>query len=620
MFSGIIWSTIQPTVSRGLEYTGDWITVKAMDETELIKSKVNIVDLISEYIPLKKAGVNFKAPCPFHNEKTPSFVVSPERQIFKCFGCQKSGDIFTFLMEKEGMDFKDALEMLAKKAGIVLKQTESKKDFKQRLFEVNLKAQEFFHYMLTKHPLGKNALEYLKSRGVTDESIESFGIGYAPNSWESLTKVLLKRNFTISEIIEVGLAVSSRNGGYDRFRGRITFPLIDSKDKLRGFSGRVLYLAEPKYINSPQTPIFDKSEYLFGINLAKAEIRAKKEAVLVEGEMDVIMSHQAGFRNVVASKGTALTEGQVNLIKKFTENLSLCFDMDIAGDSASRRGIEIAEKAGLNIKVIELTSGKDAAEVVKEDPGLWEKAVADAVPIYDYYLTSTAKRYDVKNPVDLKKIGMELIPIWAKIPDDLVRERYIQKLASFLRTDEKALRETIDKEKRFGQKSFTEVFHPKVGVDNIVSQRSRRELLEEYLIALLLHPPKDYIFVPTFLETLFLRETFRQIYVLLVLYLDSISFKSKAFSINDFSSDFPKDLLTEVDRLYLTELDDKLNSSKAWQKEVDGVTSELKKALIKASLERLALEIRNAQEFGKMEIVESLNKRFRDLSVKLKNL
>ena len=591
-----------------------------MDETELIKSKVNIVDLISEYIPLKKAGVNFKAPCPFHNEKTPSFVVSPERQIFKCFGCQKSGDIFTFLMEKEGMDFKDALEMLAKKAGIVLKQTESKKDFKQRLFEVNLKAQEFFHYMLTKHPLGKNALEYLKSRGVTDESIESFGIGYAPNSWESLTKVLLKRNFTISEIIEVGLAVSSRNGGYDRFRGRITFPLIDSKDKLRGFSGRVLYLAEPKYINSPQTPIFDKSEYLFGINLAKAEIRSKKETVLVEGEMDVIMSHQAGFKNVVASKGTALTEGQVNLIKKFTENLSLCFDMDIAGDSASRRGIEIAEKAGLNIKVIELTSGKDAAEVVKEDPGLWEKAVADAVPIYDYYLTSTAKRYDVKNPVDLKKIGMELIPIWAKIPDDLVRERYIQKLASFLRTDEKALRETIDKEKRFGQKSFTEVFHPKVGVDNIVSQRSRRELLEEYLIALLLHPPKDYIFVPTFLETLFLRETFRQIYVLLVLYLDSISFKSKAFSINDFSSDFPKDLLTEVDRLYLTELDDKLNSSKAWQKEVDGVTSELKKALIKASLERLALEIRNAQEFGKMEIVESLNKRFRDLSVKLKNL
>ncbi len=457
-----------------------------MDEIELIKSKINIVDLIAEYIPLKKAGVNFKAPCPFHSEKTPSFVVSPERQIFKCFGCQKSGDIFTFLMEKEGMDFKDALEMLAKKAGIVLKGDRGQvTGYRERLFEVNLKAQEFFHYILTKHALGKNALEYLKGRGVTDQSIEDFGIGYAPNSWESLTKVLLKRGFTISEITTVGLAVPSKMGGYDRFRGRITFPLIDGKDKLRGFSGRVLYPAEPKYINSPQTPIFDKSEYLFGINLAKAEIRNKKEAVLVEGEMDVIMSHQAGFKNVVASKGTALTEGQVNLIKKYTDNLSLCFDMDLAGDSASRRGIEIAEKAGLNIKVVELSGGKDGAEVIKENPKLWEKAIQDALPIYDYYLNSTAKRYDVKNPSDLKAIGAELIPVWAKIPDDLVRERYIEKLSAFLKTDEKALRETVDKERRSGPKSYTEILIQKAGADNRVTLRSRRELLEEYLIVLL---------------------------------------------------------------------------------------------------------------------------------------
>jgi len=593
---------------------------KAMDETEQIKQKINIVDLISEYIPLKKAGVNFKAPCPFHDEKTPSFVVSPERQIFKCFGCQKSGDIFTFLMEKEGMEFKEALEFLAKKAGITLIQTESKKDFRQRLFEVNLKAQEFFHYILTKHLLGKNALEYLKGRGVTEKSIEDFGLGYAPNSWESLTKFLLKRNFTISEIISVGLAVPSRQGGYDRFRARIIFPLIDGKDKLRGFSGRVLYPQEPKYINSPQTPIFDKSEFLFGINLAKTEIRSKKEVVLVEGEMDVILSHQAGFKNVVACKGTALTEGQIDLLKKYTENLKFCFDMDLAGDSASRRGIEMAEKAGLNIKVVEISSGKDAAEIIKMDPKLWEKAIAEAVPIYDYYLTSTAKRYDIKNPTDLKSIGMELIPVWAKIPDSLVRERYIQKLSSFLKTDEKSLREEIEKEREAKKKSYTEVLSQKVSQDNIVATMSRRELLEEYLIALLLHPPFDSTYVPNFLETLFLKESFRQIYVLLVLYLDSISFKSQAFSINDFSADFPKELLSEVDRLYLTELDDKLTDSKAWQKEVLGVISELKKALIKASLEKLSLEIKNAQEFGKIEIVESLNKRFRDLSVKLKNL
>lgn len=590
-----------------------------MDDTEAIKQKLNIVDLISEYLTLKKSGVNFKANCPFHQEKTPSFIVSPERQIFKCFGCSESGDVFTFLMKKEGMDFKEALEILAKKAGVTLKQTESKKDFRDRLYEVNLKAQEFFHYILTNHILGKKALEYLKKRGINNSSIKEFGIGYAPNSWESLVKFLLKRGFTHQEIITSGLAVPSRSGGYDRFRGRVTFPLIDGKNKLRGFSGRVLGAQEPKYINTPQTPIFDKSHFLFGLNLAKGEIRNKQEVVLVEGEMDVILSHQAGFKNVVATKGTALTEGQIELLKKYTENLSLCFDMDLAGDSASRRGIEMAEKAGLNIQVV-VTQGKDAAEVISEDVSLWQKAIAEAVPIYDYYLTSVARRFDISKVAQLRQVGQQLIPIWAKIPDDLTRERYIQKLAAFLKTDEKVLREAVDKERKQGQKSFKQALYAKVGQDNVVAVRSRRELLEEYLIALLLHPPQDYLFVPSFPETIFLRESLKQLYVLLVLYLDSISFKSQAFSINEFSQNLPKELLTEVDTLYLTELDSKLLDAKNWQREVTGVVAELKKMLIKASLEKLSFEIKNAQEFGKMEIVETLNKRFRDLSVKLKNL
>ncbi|MBI2338224.1 DNA primase [Candidatus Daviesbacteria bacterium] len=591
-----------------------------MDDVELIKQKINIVDLISEYIPLKKAGVNFKAPCPFHQEKTPSFVVSPERQIFKCFGCQKSGDAFTFLMEKEGLDFKEALEMLAKKTGIVLqKRTDDKKDFKDRLFEVNLKAQEFFHYILTKHNLGKNALEYLQKRGLTKETIEEFGIGYAPNSWESLTKFLLKRGFTVGEIIASGLGVASKSGCYDRFRGRITFPLIDGKEKLRGFSGRVLYAAEPKYINTPQTPVFDKSSYLFGLNLAKGEIRNKKEAVLVEGEMDMILSFQAGIKNIIASKGTALTEGQIELVKKYTENILLGFDMDLAGDSACRRGIEMADKAGLDIKVVQLDQGKDAAEVVREDPKLWQKAISEAVPIYDYYLVSASKRYDIKSSADLKKIGEELIPVWAKISDDLVRELYIQKLTAFLKTDEGILRNAVEKMRKNPEKSYTGLLQ-KTSQDNIVSLKSRRELLEEYLIALLLHPPAEANFVPNFPETIFLAEIWRQIYVLLVLYLDSISFKSRAFDINEFVLNLPKELTREVDRLYLMELDRKLLDEKPWKKELDEVVSELKKALIKASLEKLSLEIKNAQAFDKMEMVENLNKRFRDLSVKLKNL
>ena len=591
-----------------------------MDDVETVKQKINIVDLISEYLPLKKAGVNFKANCPFHNEKTPSFIVSPERQIWHCFGCQKGGDHFTFLMEKEGMEFKEALEVLAKKAGVTLKKAPQEKGFKDRLFEINLKAQEFFHYILTKHHLGKKALEYLRKRGLKDETIERFGLGYAPNSWESLTKFLLKRGFNVQETILSGLGVASKSGSYDRFRGRIIYPLFDGKDRLRGFSGRVLIPSEPKYINTPQTPIFDKGSFLFGLNLAKEEIRNKKEVILVEGEMDVILSHQAGFKNAVASKGTALTEGQIDLIKKYTEDLKLCFDMDLAGDSASRRGIEMADKAGLNIKVIQLEGGKDAAEVVKNDPHIWQTAISEAVPVYDYYLTSIAKRYDLKNVSDLRKIGEELIPVWAKITDDLVRDRYIQHLAAFLKTEEKVIRDAVEKARRPVVKSYAEIFHKTSTQDNVVSAKSRRELLEEYLMALLLHPPKDLIFIPSFPETLFLAEKWRQLYVLLVLYLDTISFKSKAFNINEFVLSLPKEVLSEVDRLYLIELDSRFVDEKFWRKELDGVVAELKKALIKASLEKLSLEIKNAQEFGKIEIVESLNKRFRDLSVKLKNL
>ncbi|MBI2039657.1 DNA primase [Candidatus Microgenomates bacterium] len=590
-----------------------------MDETELIKQKINIVDLIQEYLPLKKAGINFKALCPFHSEKTPSFVVSPERQIWHCFGCQKGGDHFTFLMEKEGMEFKEALEALAKRAGVVLKRSAERKDFRDRLFEVNLKAQEFFHYILLKHTLGKKALKYLNSRGVSGSSIEQFGIGYAPNSWESLTKFLLKRGFTYQEIITSGLGVPSKSSIYDRFRGRITFPLIDGKDKLRGFSGRILFPAEPKYINTPQTPIFDKGSFLFGINLSKSEIRSKKEAILVEGEMDAILSFQSGVRNVVASKGTALTEGQIELIKRLTDTVSLCFDMDLAGDSAARRGIELADKAGLNIKVIQIEAGKDAAEAVLEDPKIWQKAITEATPIYDYYLTSISNRFDLKSAADLKKIGEELIPLWGKISDDLVRERYIQKLSAFIKTDDKVIREAVDRVRK-SQSSFIKVFKPTSTQDNVVNTKTRRELLEEYLMALLLHIPPEANFVPSFPETLFLKELFRHLFVLLVLYLDSISFKSKAFGINEFVSTLPEEMVGEVDRLYLTEIDSKLSDPTHWQKEVNGVVSELKKALIKASLEKLSYEIKNAQEFGKMEVIEILNRRFRDLSVKLKNL
>lgn len=592
--------------------------MEAMDDIELIKQKINIVDLIQEYLPLKKSGINFKTSCPFHTEKTPSFFVSAERNIFRCFGCGKSGDIFTFLMEKEGWEFKETLEVLSKRVGVTLKRTTNKRDTKERLFEINLKAQDFFHYLLLQHPLGKNALQYLEKRGLNRESMEQFGLGYAPNSWDSLLKFLRKKNFKVAEVIESGLGVASKNGCYDRFRGRIIFPLVDTRDRVVGFAGRILYQGEPKYINTPQTPIFDKSNFLFGLNIAKSHLKALDGAVLVEGELDVILSHQVGINNVIASKGTALTAGQLDLIKKYTSNLSLGFDMDLAGDSASRRGIELADKLGLNIKVVELPSGKDAAELARQDSSKLGKAIAQAEPIYDYYLSSVSRRFDLTSPENLKKIGAELIPIWAKISDDLVREHYIQKLAARLRVEEEVVRRQVNQAKATPIPTYQQVWQ-QTKKDDELSTHSRRHLLEDYLMSLLLHVPADLVFVPQFPETLFLEEKWRQLYVLLVLYLDSISFKGRSFNINEFMKGVPKELVEEVDRLYLMEIDSRFQNSRHWQEELEVVVSQLKKGLIKASLERLSLEIKNAESFGKIELVNSLTKRFRDLSVKLKN-
>lgn len=594
-----------------------------MDDLELIKQKINIVDLIQEYLPLKKAGINFKANCPFHSEKTPSFMVSPERQIWHCFGCQKGGDIFKFLMEKEGMDFKEALETLAKKAGVTLQRKKNdKKDAKDRLLEANLKAREFYHFLLTKHALGKKAYEYLKNRGVTDDFIKEFGLGYSPNSWESLTKFMLKRGFSSQELIESGLGVTSRTGCYDRFRGRIIFPLVDHRGNIIGFSGRVLDKGEPKYINTPQTLIFDKGSFLYGLNLAKGDIKQKKEAILVEGEMDVILSHQAGIKNVIASKGTALTQNQVELLKRYTGSILLCFDTDLAGDSASRRGIEIADIAGLNIKVVQIKEGKDPAELVQKDINMWLEFIKTAVPIYDYYLDSVSKRHNLKDPAGIKAVSGELIPIWAKISDDLVRDMYIQKLAAMLKTEDSVLRKLINdyRQTLLSPVNYKQTLREGGKDDVLKGSQNRQELLEEYLIALLLHIPKDHIFVPSFPETLLMQESLRQVYVLLVLYLDVISFKARAFDINDFIKDIPSQLLQEVDRLYLIDMDSKMQDRGAWQKELDYVVADLKKSLVKASLEKLSMEIKNAEEFGKIEVMENLNRKFRDLSIKLKTL
>ena len=594
-----------------------------MDEIEQIKTKLNVVELIQEYLPLKKAGVNYKGLCPFHHEKSPSFMASEERGTWHCFGCDKGGDIFKFVMEKEGWDFKEALEYLAGKAGVVLKKTRSKeKNNTDTLYEIHQKTAQFFHFLLMEHKLGKPALEYLHKRGLTDDTIKTFQLGYAPQSWDSLTKFLKKKGYSVEEMIESGLCVASNHGCYDRFRGRVTFPLIDVRNRIMGFSGRILGAGEPKYLNSPQTPIFDKGRFLLGLDKTKGPIKEKNQAIIVEGEMDMLLSYQSGVKQVTASKGTALTEYQVDALKKYTDTILLCFDTDLAGDAAARRGIEIADKAGLNIKVIQFEGAKDPAELCLDDVKKWEAAVDNAVPIYDYYLQSAEKRHKVKTPEGKRAIFRELAPIWRKISDPIQKDQYTQRLAALIEIKEDTIRKEIEKE------VVTHFVAPQTIVPKPIATQTpkaekltpedRRKSLERYLIALLLHVPIDLTFVPNFPETLITQEDLKQIYVLLVLHMDSISFQARSFKINDFAKSLPEDLGQEVDKLYLMQIDQKLEEKQYWQKELDTVVLELKKMLIKTSLEKLSLQIKNAQEFENMETLEVLNRRFRDLSLKLK--
>jgi len=594
-----------------------------MDDIEQIKVKLNVVELIQEYLPLKKAGVNYKGLCPFHQEKSPSFMASEERGTWHCFGCDKGGDIFKFVMEKEGWDFKEALEYLAGKAGVVLKKTRSKeKNTTDVLYEIHQKTAQFYNYLLTEHKLGKPALEYLHKRGLTDETIKTFQLGYAPQSWDSLTKFLKKKNFSIEEMIESGLCVASSHGCYDRFRGRVTFPLIDVRNRVMGFSGRILGVGEPKYINSPQTPIFDKGRFLLGLDKTKSPIKDKNQAIIVEGEMDMLLSYQSGVKQVTASKGTALTEYQVDALKKYTDTILLCFDTDLAGDAAARRGIEIADKAGLNIKVIKFEGAKDPAELCLDDVTKWVEAVSNAIPIYDYYLQSAEKRHKVKTPEGKRAAFRELAPIWRKISDPIQKDQYTQRLAALLEIKEDTIRKEIEKEVLIQyaapQTIMPKVLPPQTKRIEKLTPEDRRKSLERYALAMLLHIPIDLTFVPNFPETLITQEALKQIYVLLVLHLDSISFQARAFKINDFAKSLPEDLGAEVDKLFLMQIDQKLEDKVHWQKELEIVVLELKKMLIKTSLEKLTLQIKNAQEFENIETLEVLNRRFRDLSLKLK--
>lgn len=592
----------------------------AKDQIEEIKLKTDIVELINEFVPLKKAGRNFKANCPFHQEDTPSFVVSPERQIFKCFGCGEAGDAISFLMKMENMDFAEAIEILAKKVGITLEsfKTGGKEQKKQVLYKINHLASEYYHYLLVNHSVGKKALNYLLQRGINKDLIAHFKIGYAPPFWDGAIAFLSKKKkYSLLDLEEAGLIIKgqSQNSFYDRFRDRIIFPLFDHRENVCGFSGRVLdNQKQAKYVNTPETLIYHKSNLLFGLNHAKSEIKEKQSAIVVEGEMDMISSWSVGVKNTVAIKGTALTDEQLKLLSRFTKKIKLALDQDVAGDLASRRAIESAEKLDMIVEVIKVKGGKDPDEVAQANPKAWRAQVKRATSIYDFLIDSSLSRFDRETPEGKRRISQEITPFLAVISSKVVQAYYAKKLADALDVSEESVIAEIenflkDQKNRNAPYKAIENFKEK-------TRFSRREILEEYLLSLLFQSGKWKALRSRKVKPIVKLAKFARIIEILGKYLK----KYKKLNSQRFSEMLPAELREAFDLLYLKELSGTIDNEQLLEKEIEKAIVELGKLDLKESLEQVAEKIEVLEKDQKKEHKEqldSLYEEFRDLSKSL---
>ncbi len=431
-----------------------------------IKNKLSVVDVVGETVQLKKAGTTFKGLCPFHGEKTPSFTVTPGRDSWKCFGCGEGGDIFSFVMKRDGLSFPEALKVLAAKSGVEIDERTTREDARRaRLRDVLESAIAFYHAVLVGSKTGQAALDYLHGRGFTDETIQKHQLGYAPGGWDTLARQLAaKRQVRAEDLVEVGLAQprqSARGGVYDRFRERVIFPIRDMNGGPVGLGGRVLAAADdgrdhgPKYLNSPATPLFDKSRTLYLIDRAKGAIRKANQAVIVEGYTDALMAHQAGFENVVASLGTALTPGQVALLTRYGKRIALAYDVDAAGEKAGTFGVNSLESiipqlaaadTGVEldeVRVVRLPDGKDPDEVVRDSPDLWREEIRTAQPIVDYLIDHHAKANDLKTPGGKTRFVNAIVPTLRAIPNPVMRDAYLQAIHRVSGVEERSVLEVL---------------------------------------------------------------------------------------------------------------------------------------------------------------------------------
>lgn len=438
-----------------------------MSQIDEIKSRIDIVDLVGETVKLRRAGKNYSGLCPFHNEKTPSFIVSPDRQTWRCFGqCGEGGDIFKFVMKKEGWDFKEALRHLAERAGVKLEayraEKPEEKEAHERLRTLLEDAVTFYRYHLST-PAGKFALDYIhEKRRLTDAAIETFSLGYAPQGWDNALKHFGEKGYSDQELLDVGLVSQRDSGGIvDRFRNRLMIPIRDENGRMTGFGARILDPNDvPKFMNSPETPLFSKSRLLYGLDRARKPIRTADQAVIVEGYLDVIALHQAGYENVVSPMGTSLTEDQLRLLKKFTRAIVLALDPDTAGQKAVLRGLEAARQSldrrdeigfdarGLlhhearlqaDLRVATMPDELDPDEIVQRDPQQWKNLIENARPIVVHVMSALAAGRDLDDAKVKSDIAAQVLPLIEDLPNPVERDSYRQRLARFLKVDERSI-------------------------------------------------------------------------------------------------------------------------------------------------------------------------------------
>ncbi len=578
-----------------------------MEQVDEVKSKVDIVEIIREHVELKRAGRNYKGLCPFHSEKTPSFMVSPELQIFKCFGCGEGGDVISFLQKYEGMEFYEALKYLAERVGVSLKPISGvQRGEKEIFFEINDEASRFYHYILLKHELGKIYLDYLlNERGLKEDTIKEFRIGAAPDRPNLLLNYFTKkRKYAERDLVSCGLVVSTPRGSFDRFRGRIIFPIRDHRGRTIGFSGRIHpSFAEKgyaKYINSPESLVYSKSNSLYGLDSAKGYIKRSGVVVIVEGPLDVVSSWQAGVRNVVAIQGTALTYEHTRILSRFANSVVLALDSDFAGNNAAIRSISQAQEMGVDVRVAKLLKYKDPDEFARNDPSGYRKFLKKSINIWDFLIGVIFSRYKSLDEGSAKlKISREIIPVISSIPDKIVQAHYIKKVSKKLGVDESAV---VSQVNEFSKDQF---FHDAFFKEGLEKKQVARDLWEERLMSLFVKYKPD-VFAREEYKDLFSSRLLKKLYEKIESYMKA----GKKFKPGDFLNELEDEYKEGFSRLFLADEDLEIQNL---EKEIKKLIQRIKLEDVKEEIEKLKKVLAELEEKGKNDKLDEVNQRLSTL-------